>query len=167
MPFYFSLLQSLALSLALHLAMVFGPLWLGTKQPPPPSPRIEAQLVPVAMPPATQTAETISTETTPVSPPPPSTAPVPKKIAGAALRRAQGALSEHLLYPPEAVRQGLEGEVVLLLKLAADGRIVGIEIASSSGHALLDQAAISAAGNIGALPGNPPQTLLPVSFRLQ
>ena len=166
MRFYFSLL----LSLALHFCMVIGPLWLGTKPPPPPSTQIEAQLLPATIPEAAQsvqTAESISTEPTPVSPPPPSTAATPKKIAGAALRRAQGALSEHLLYPPEAVNRGLEGEVVLLLKLAADGRIVSVEIASSSGHALLDQAAINAAGNIGALPGNPPQTLLPVSFRLQ
>jgi len=76
-------------------------------------------------------------------------------------------LSKHLFYPPSAVSQGLEGEVVLLLTLDTAGRILAIEIAKSSGHALLDEAAIDAARHLGALPGNPRQTLLPVSFRLQ
>lgn len=76
-------------------------------------------------------------------------------------------LSKHLFYPPPAVSQGLEGEVVLLLTLDTAGRIRALEIAKSSGHALLDQAALDAARHIGALPGNPRQTLLPVTFRLQ
>jgi protein TonB len=83
------------------------------------------------------------------------------------LQHAQAALSKHLFYPPAAVEQGLEGDVVLLLALDENGRILTAEIATSSGHALLDQAALDAARQIGALPGNPRQTLLPVSFRLQ
>jgi protein TonB len=91
----------------------------------------------------------------------------PSKLSAAALRRTQAALSKHLFYPPAAVEQGLEGDVVLLLALDERGHILTAEIAKSSGHALLDQAALDAARQIGALPGNPQQTLLPVSFRLQ
>ena len=56
---------------------------------------------------------------------------------------------------------------MLLLALDENGRILTAEIAKSSGHVLLDQAALDAARHIGALPGNPRQTLLPVSFRLR
>ena len=76
-------------------------------------------------------------------------------------------LSKHLFYPPLAVTQGLEGEVVLLLTLDTTGQIRAVDIAKSSGHVLLDEAALDAARHIGTLPGNPRQTLLPVTFRLQ
>jgi protein TonB len=65
------------------------------------------------------------------------------------------------------VAQGLEGDVILLLNLSDNGQLVSASIARSSGHAILDQAALDAARHIGALPGNPRQTLFPVSFRLQ
>ena len=70
-------------------------------------------------------------------------------------------------YPPEAVARGIEGEVILLLNLSDNGELVSASIARSSGHPLLDQAALDAARHIGALPGNPRQTLFPVSFRLR
>ncbi len=57
--------------------------------------------------------------------------------------------------------------MILLLSLAENGQLISASIARSSGHALLDQAALDAARNIGVLPGNPRQTLFPVSFRLQ
>ena len=76
-------------------------------------------------------------------------------------------MSEHLFYPPQAVAQGLEGDVILLLTLSENGQLISASIARSSGHALLDQAALDAARHIGALPGNPRQTLFPVNFRLQ
>jgi protein TonB len=77
-------------------------------------------------------------------------------------------LSEVLLYPPEALRLGLEGEVVLLLELGESGRIVEASVASSSGHALLDQAALKAVARLGALsPGSAGKAiLLPVRFRI-
>ena len=88
-------------------------------------------------------------------------------MQGASLHRAQAALSKHLFYPPQAVTEGLEGEVILLLSLSENGQLVSAAVARSSGHAILDQAALDAARHIGALPGNPRQTLFPVSFRLQ
>jgi protein TonB len=176
MPLYFHLL----FSLALHLALIFGPHWIKVNLPPPPPDRLEVHLLtpePLLppLPPVEHSPEITSTEAPPaIAPPPapevappPSSPPLPKKLQGAALRQAQSELSSHLLYPPEAIRLGLEGDVILLLRLDSNGNIRSVAIARSSGHALLDQAAINAAGNIGALPGNKAETLLPVSFRLQ
>jgi protein TonB len=77
-------------------------------------------------------------------------------------------LSEVLLYPPEALRRGLEGEVVLLVELGEGGRIVGASVASTSGHPLLDEAALKAVGRLDAL--NPASAgkaiLLPVRFKI-
>jgi len=44
-------------------------------------------------------------------------------------------------YPDEARRQGLEGELRLLLMLFPDGRIDEVRILSGSGHTILDRAA--------------------------
>ena len=81
---------------------------------------------------------------------------------------ARRKLSRQLFYPPEAVAQGLEGEVRLLLSLDSAGNITDVEIASSSGHPLLDRAAIDAAHAMGRLRGiGVREMILPVNFRLQ
>lgn len=78
-------------------------------------------------------------------------------------------LSETLFYPPEALRRNLEGEVVLMLELGDGGRILQASVASGSGHAVLDDAALRAARKLGSLgPAAAGRTiLLPVRFRLQ
>lgn len=90
--------------------------------------------------------------------------PMPEAQLGEALKR----LSDTLLYPPEAVRQGLEGQVVLVLDLGEGGRILEAAVASGSGHRVLDDAALRAALRLGslspALAGK--AILLPVRFRL-
>ena len=91
----------------------------------------------------------------------------PRKLRGLALSHAQAALSKHLFYPPLAIEQGLEGEAILLLNLNEKGQVISLDLAKSSGHALLDEAALNAARKIGTFPGNPQQSLLPVTFRLQ
>ena len=163
MPLYLALL----LSFALHAALIVAPDWLTTPQRPTPAASIEARLIPQEKPMAM--AEAVSTEAASAEPAaiPQRLAAPPTALRGSSLRRAQSALSEHLFYPPEAVARGLEGEVVLLLVLSDSGQLVSADIARSSGHALLDQAALDAARRIGALPGNHRQTLFPVSFRLQ
>jgi protein TonB len=85
-----------------------------------------------------------------------------------AVKVAQKKLSQHLYYPPEAVKRGIEGEVRLLLTLTADGHIADINIAATSGHPMLDNAALKAAYAMGALSGTEARELiLPVIFRLQ
>jgi len=48
-------------------------------------------------------------------------------------------------YPDRARRRGLEGTVVLRLRVAADGTVERVEVATSSGHEILDRAAEEAA----------------------
>ncbi len=161
MPLYLALL----LSFALHASLVVVPSWLATQQHPLPAASIEARLTRPAAPGAM--AEAVSTETASGESANPADAAPPHNLQGRALSRAQAALSKHLFYPPEAVALGLEGEVVLLLILSDNGRVVSAAVARSSGHALLDRAALDAAQHIGVLPGSPRQTLFPVSFRLR
>lgn len=99
---------------------------------------------------------------------PPKPRPPAERLAGEALDRTLGRLSETLLYPPEAVRRGLQGEVVVMLELDGEGRIVAASVASGSGHAILDEAALVAARRLGALgPSTAGKAiLLPVRFRL-
>lgn len=153
---------ALLLSLILHLALIVAPAW-PSLAPGPRQPKIEVRLP--TPDPAVSPADSVSTE--PVEAEPGTTPPAqPRQMAGAELRRAQAALSRHLYYPPEAVAKGLEGEVILLLTLSTSGQLTGVEIARSSGHALLDRAALDAAQRIGGLPGTKRQLLFPVSFRL-
>ncbi|GAB5451381.1 MAG: hypothetical protein Hals2KO_17090 [Halioglobus sp.] len=48
-------------------------------------------------------------------------------------------------YPSRAVRRGLEGRLELDISMTASGQLLGVTIASPSGHTLLDEAAIAAA----------------------
>ena len=47
-------------------------------------------------------------------------------------------------YPLLAIRQGAQGQVLLLVDVLTDGRAGRIELEKSSGHAALDAAAINA-----------------------
>lgn len=155
-----SLRLALLISLILHAVLLIAPSWHATRQLPS-LPRIEARLLPIE---DTQpAAEELSTS--PVAPPPRDA--VPHRLQGAALRQAQAELTRHLFYPPEAVSLGLEGEVILLLTMREDGRLLSADVARGSGHQLLDQAALDAARHIGSLPGTRRQLLFPVSFRLR
>lgn len=83
-------------------------------------------------------------------------------------RHAQRKLAEHLFYPAEAIAKGLEGDVRLLLTLDQDGGILDAQVVSSSGHRLLDQAALDAAHAMRRVPNTGMRELiLPVEFRLQ
>ena len=92
----------------------------------------------------------------------------PEPLSGQQLDDALAQLADKLLYPPEAIKQGLQGEAVVLLDVGEGGRIVTASVASSSGYAVLDQAALRAVGHVGqlspALAGK--AILLPVRFRL-
>ncbi len=48
------------------------------------------------------------------------------------------------LYPPRARAEDLEGRVVLSLRIETDGHVGSIKVASSSGHTILDAAAVRA-----------------------
>ena len=85
-----------------------------------------------------------------------------------AVQWTQRKLSHHMYYPPEAIDQGLEGEVRLLLRLNDEGRLLSVSVAASSGFPILDQAALAAARAMGQIPEvGVKELLLPVVFRLQ
>lgn len=75
-------------------------------------------------------------------------------------------------YPSEAIRRRLEGSVMLRLHINSSGRVSSVEIAESSGHAILDNSAVNTVrswrGQPARLNGQPVATieLLPVRFRL-
>jgi protein TonB len=95
-------------------------------------------------------------------------APRADRLSPEELRHTLGRLSEELLYPADALRRGLEGEVTILVELGEDGRILDASIASGSGHASLDEAAVRAVKKLGSLgPSTAHRTiLLPVRFRI-
>jgi protein TonB len=134
---------------------------------PPPKPEVKEE-------PAikSKVEEPMKAEITKPRPKPrPKERPVEKKpepLAGQELDDALAKLGDKLLYPPEAIKQGLQGETVVLLDIGQGGRIASAVVASSSGHPILDQAALKAVRQVGSLSpmlaGR--SILLPVRFRL-
>ena len=105
----------------------------------------------------------------------------PAKAGNAELNRAavqsdiRAALQAHFSYPALARRHGWEGEVVLKLALDANGRLFDVRVAQSSGHRILDRAAMDALKALAAEAplangqnGQPLDNLhIPVIYRLQ
>lgn len=82
------------------------------------------------------------------------------------------AFSIHFYYPMLARRKGWEGDVTLALRVEIDGRLTGIHVVNSSGHRVLDNAAIDSLSRAHALPlpggalDGGLDMLLPVRYRL-
>ncbi len=88
--------------------------------------------------------------------------------AEASLHAAQRKLSAYQFYPAEAAALEIEGEVRLLLTLDKNGDLIDIRVASSSGHAILDEAAVRAAEAMHNVPNaGAMELILPVVFRLE
>lgn len=161
-------------SLLLHAALLWPPGFARSRPVPPPRPpALEAVLLAPALatreePPEPAAAEAPPTPPTSTVPPEPtfSRKPPPRELKGRALNSALAALAQQDFYPRAAIERGLEGDVVVLLSLDEDGAIAAAAVATSSGHALLDSAALAAVQRIGRLPGGARQVLLPVRFRL-
>jgi protein TonB len=97
----------------------------------------EAPKEPAATPPAEETRET----------------PAPSFISRRATEAVREKLSEYVFYPEQARRLGIEGTVTLFVELAADGRVEDVRVVESSGHAILDNAAIRGFYAVGRFPG--------------
>jgi protein TonB len=95
-------------------------------------------------------------------------ADLPRQLSGEAARTAAEQLARDLPYPPEAIERGLQGEALVLLFLDGDGNAIAARLERSSGHGILDEAALRAARRLRALPASAPrEALLPVRFRLR
>lgn len=82
-------------------------------------------------------------------------------------------LERHFHYPAQARRRNWEGRVVLSFRVTPGGGVTSIQVTESSGHELLDQAALTALSRAAAMPMKEfpalEQTLslrLPVIFQL-
>jgi len=75
-------------------------------------------------------------------------------------------------YPPQAVRQHLQGKLMLKVLVGVDGHAEEVTVEKSSGSRLLDQAAIDAVKtwmfNAGIKDGKPSRgyALVPIEFNL-
>lgn len=160
--------------------------------PVKPEPKPEPKPVPRPEPkpevkPAPQKAEPAPTPAPAVEAPAPAPAPAPAKPAAPAAKpapapapsagdknRALGMIVQvieaHKRYPRRARQTGVEGTVVLSVKAGADGIVTSVDIAKKADSALLNRAALEAAGKlIGMkLPVTAPFTAeVPVVFTLQ
>jgi len=76
-------------------------------------------------------------------------------------------------YPSDAVRRKLEGDTMLRIKINSAGKVIVVAVVKSSGHRILDQAAIAAVRTWRGQParrgGRPVEVeeTLPVRFRLR
>jgi protein TonB len=92
----------------------------------------------------------------------------PQLLEGEAALKAGEQLRRELPYPAEAIARGLQGEALVLLFLDAAGNAIAARLEASSGYALLDDAAVSAARSLRSLPASAPrEALVPVRFRLR
>lgn len=104
----------------------------------------------------------------PPPPPPPPPAPVIQAKVGADFARKPG-----LEYPRLARREEWEGTVILRAQVLPNGRVGTVSVQKSSGHSVLDDAAVSAAKTWSFVPatqgGNPVAgaVTFPVQFKLQ
>ena len=71
---------------------------------------------------------------------------------GAYLRQFRQRVQESLVYPLAARRQGLRGTVELHVWLEATGRVRDVQVARSSSHRVLDDAAVEAIRRLGPVP---------------
>ncbi|MDP1613280.1 MAG: TonB family protein [Sulfuritalea sp.] len=88
-------------------------------------------------------------------------------------RDLAGAVAAHQRYPRVALLRQWQGTSVLQLELAADGRLLGVRVLSSSGHDTLDRQALEMVREAVPLPSMPavlagrPLTVdVPVVFRI-
>ena len=77
------------------------------------------------------------------------------------------------VYPERARQDGVEGRVVLLVLVGPDGRSQTVKVSRTSGHAVLDRAAVEAVRNWRFRPGTrggvpvPATVAIPIRFKLE
>jgi len=150
--------------------------------PPPPKPRIvrtppkvsapppPAYVPPVEVP-VVAPAQPVITATTPEPPPvveaPPAPKPVAPPVVDVAITCSNHiAVRSQVIYPPQAERMGLSGNVVVDFTVGADGTIKSVGVVRSS-NAVFNSAATAAVAKLKcAGQGHDVRVRLPFAFRL-
>ena len=131
-----------------------------TAQPPVPSTSAPEPSV-------SGTATPQATITDAVAAPPVNTAP---QTDSAYVGRLLAWLERFKEYPRAARLRRMEGQVVVRLSILADGRVAAATVATSSGHSVLDSAALDTVRRANPLPapdGGPVELLVPIVFELR
>jgi TonB family protein len=84
-----------------------------------------------------------------------------------AAARLRDAIQARIVYPDEAVRRGLEGEVLLRIRIEKGGNPGEVRVARSSGVMILDEAARRGVVRAAPLPSAPGWFEVPVRFSLR
>lgn len=80
------------------------------------------------------------------------------------------AVNQHKVYPPMAIKRGVEGDVTVSVTLDGNGQLLDASIVASSGNSLLEKAALQAVRRATPFPNETGQITtiqVPVQFRLQ
>lgn len=143
--------------------------------PPLPSPAMTAELRPPplpAAPPLLLPEEPIEKAAKPkllqAEAKPAATSGKPRRWEDEVSKQFRKQAEQGLYYPAEAIVQGLQGEAIVLMIISENGQISAARIEQSSGHRLLDEAALRAVRSLRSLPADAPrEALLPVRFSLR
>ena len=112
----------------------------------------------------------------PPAPPRPPSRPAPLAATGTGLvsgpRVVPAAIDKAVrnippAYPPEAVAEGEQGAVILLVHVAPTGVASAVDVARSSGYLLLDEAARAAVASWRFLPARRGRTPVPSSIPIR
>ncbi|OWW20830.1 hypothetical protein AYR66_16490 [Noviherbaspirillum denitrificans] len=147
------------------------------KLPPPKSlPRVVPQPQPQAAPapvPKVEAAAPNSAPAVTLPPAPPVQAQEPQETVTQASAYAAYLHNPPPPYPAQAQRLGLEGKVVLKVRVLASGKAASVELQTSSGRKMLDEAALAAVQGWTFAPARRGQTpidgwaTVPVEFKLE
>ena len=168
----YRLLAALALSLSLHF-LPFLPDLITQPAKPEAARPLQAELR--SPPPVNQPSPQLklpepAKPVAPVKPRPglPQQANAPKTFNQAVREHLKKLDATGQFYPPEAIARGLEGDVQVLLVLDESGKVVAARVEQSSGHTLLDEAALRAVRSLSSVPADSPRdTILWLRFRLK
>lgn len=137
--------SEMSVSVAIQQAEVAKP--QAQPEPPPPKPRIERAEKPVPKP-AVQEADEAAQQPEAETPPPVQAVTAPPAVAAAPVVDTAPDFKAAYLnnprpsYPMAARRMGWEGRVVLNVEVLAEGSCGDVSVFQSSGHEVLDNAAL-------------------------
>jgi protein TonB len=105
---------------------------------------------------------------------PPSADPAQRNALRSYSRNVAALVIQDQHYPTEALKRGVEGRVLILALIGADGQVHGARLSQSSGNTVLDEAALEKVLTARGLP-DPPEMLrgreftmeVPIIFRIE